>query len=353
MTNEEISKSIEEKTMIVAEAAVKRQYSLQPEIWNRYGDRGRELSVRDMTYHIPYLTEALRASDPSSFVNYVLWVKELFGGLNFPDESLPVMLACLRDVMKEIFSKQVSEISTEYIEAALRKIEQSYEKQPSFIPDNAPHSELAKTYLNLLLKGKRQQGAELIMDSVEKGLSIKDIYLHVFQASQYEIGRLWHSKKVTVAQEHYCSAATERIMSQLYARIFSTERRSLIYVGACVGGELHQIGSRMVADFFEMDGWDTYYMGADTPTPSILQAISEHHADILGISLAMVFHRSSLENLIQSVRKSEHAEKLKIIVGGYSFIADPNLWKAVGADGSANNAEEAVILANRLTEGRE
>ncbi len=306
-----------------------------------------------MAYHIPYLTEAVRASDPSPFVNYVLWVKELFKGLNFPDEALPVMLACMRDVIKEIFPGEVSAMTAEYIGAALLKADQSFEKQISFIPDEAPHAELAKTYLNLLLQGKRPEAAECIMNAVKQGVSIKDIYLYVFQASQYEIGRLWHGKKVSVAQEHYCSAATERIMSQLYARIFGTERRGRTYVGACVGGELHQIGSRMVADFFEMDGWDTYYMGANTPTPGILQAISEHNADILGISLSMSFHRSTLENLIQSVRKSEHAEKLKIIAGGYSFIADPNLWKAVGADGSADNAEQAVILANRLADGKE
>ncbi len=353
MTNEEISRAVEEKTMIVAEAVVERQYSLQPEIWKRYGERGRELSVRDIAYHIPYLTEAVRASDPSPFINYVLWVKELFKGLNLPDESLPVTLACMRDVTEEIFPVEISGITTEYIEAALRKADQSYEKQPSFIPDEAPHAELAKTYLNLLLQGKRQEAAAHIMAAVEKGISIKDIYLHVFQASQYEIGRLWHTKKVSVAQEHYCSAATERIMSQLYANIFSTDRLGRSYVGACVGGELHQIGSRMVADFFEMDGWDTYYMGANTPTPSILQAISEHHADILGISLSMSFHRSTLENLIRSIRESEYAKNLKIIVGGYSFIADPELWKAVAADGSAENAQEAVTLANRLTERRE
>lgn len=350
MTNEEISRAVEEKANILAEAVAERQYSLQPELWKLYGERGRELSVRDMAYHIPYLTEAIRASDPSSFVNYVLWVKELFRGLNFPDDVLPVMLECMRDVTEEMFPGEVSETTGEYIGAALRKTDQGFETQLSFIPDESPHAELAKTYLNLLLQGKRHDAAARIMTAAEQGVSIKDIYLHVFQASQYEIGRLWHSKKVSVAQEHYCSAATERIMSQLYANIFSTDRAGRSYVGACVGGELHQIGSRMVADFFEMDGWDTYYMGANTPTPSILQAISDHHADVLGISLSMSFHRSTLEDLIRTVRKSEYAEKLKIIVGGYSFIADPNLWKAVGADGTAENAQEAVILANRLTE---
>ena len=46
----------------------------------------------------------------------------------------------------------------------------------------------------------------------------------MFQCSQYEIGRLWQMNKLTVAQEHYCSAATQLIMSLLYPRIFDTKK---------------------------------------------------------------------------------------------------------------------------------
>ena len=67
---------------------------------------------------------------------------------------------------------------------------------------------------------------------------------------------------LSVAQEHYCTAATQLVMSQLYPRIFSTERRGRTLVAARVADDLHEIGLRMVADFFEMEGWDTFYVGA-------------------------------------------------------------------------------------------
>jgi len=40
---------------------------------------------------------------------------------------------------------------------------------------------------------------------------------------------------------------------------------------------------------------------------------------------------------------------VKILVGGYPFKVEPELWKTIGADGSANGAREAIELANRLT----
>jgi len=349
MTAEDISKIIEEKTQSIAQLSVERQYALQPEIWERYGEKGRELSIRDIAQHLVYLTQAIRAGDSAIFVNYALWLKELFAGLGFPDSVLPVMLECMQEILKETLPEEISAAANEYIQAASDKLNLTSAKEESFIPDNAPHAELARNYLKLLLQSNRNDAAKLIIDAVEKGASIQDIYMNVFQASQYEIGRLWHTKQVSVAQEHFCSAATERIMSQLYGRIFTTKRIKQTYVGACVGGELHQIGARMVADFFEMEGYDTYYMGANTPAPSISDAIAEHNADILGISCTMSFHRSALEDLIKSVRASaDTPPNLKIVVGGYSFIKKPDLWKEVGADGMAKNAQEAIALANRL-----
>ena len=41
--------------------------------------------------------------------------------------------------------------------------------------------QLSKTYLNLLLEAKRSEAGILILQAVENGVSIKDIYLKVFQ----------------------------------------------------------------------------------------------------------------------------------------------------------------------------
>ncbi|MDZ7776615.1 MAG: hypothetical protein U5L09_13885 [Bacteroidales bacterium] len=56
-------------------------------------------------------------------------------------------------------------------------------------------------------------------------------------------------------------------MSQLYPYIFNSQRVGKSMVAATVGGELHEMGIRMVADFFEMEGWDTWYLGANAPAP--------------------------------------------------------------------------------------
>ena len=181
-------------------------------------------------------------------------------------------------------------------------------------------------------------------------MSIKDVYMYVFQRTQWEIGRLWQTNKLTVAEEHIFTAATQLIMSQLYPYLFGETDFKGKVIAACVGRELHEVGLRMVADFLEMDGWNTIYVGANTPTRTLLETISKEHPDIIALSITIIPHLKNLRDVIKHIRDNRNFNHIKIIVGGYPFIQENRLWKQVNADGSAINAEEAVKLANQFFE---
>jgi methylmalonyl-CoA mutase cobalamin-binding domain/chain len=213
-----------------------------------------------------------------------------------------------------------------------------------------PLDDLANQYLAALLTGDRHQATKLILDSFQQTNNLKQIYLHVFQPVLREIGRLWQINQVTVAQEHFSTATTQLIMAQFYPYLFTSPKNGRVLVATCVGGELHEVGMRMVADFFEMEAWDTYYLGANTPAESIVRALLDRKADILGVSATMTYHISAVQNLIRAVRSAEGCRGVKILVGGYPFNLAPDLWKDIGADGFAQNAVDAATMANKLLE---
>jgi methanogenic corrinoid protein MtbC1 len=157
--------------------------------------------------------------------------------------------------------------------------------------------------------------------------------------------------KLSVAQEHYCTAATQMIMSQLYAHIFTSEKNERTMVATCVEGDYHEIGARMVADFFEMEGWNTFYLGANVPAPSILQTLAERQADLIVISATMTYHIRAVRKLIKAIRSSESTANVKIMVGGYPFNIASELWREVGADAYSASALESVKIAERLVQG--
>jgi len=211
-----------------------------------------------------------------------------------------------------------------------------------------PQIGLAKRYLDFLLRGERQAALDLVQDAIRSGTGIREIWLRVFQGSQYEIGRLWQSNKISVAQEHYCTAATQMIMSQLYSHVFSGPRHRRVLVTACAPGELHELGMRMVADFFEMDGWDTYHLGANMPVAALVAYVAQRRPDLLGLSATMTFHLEGVTAMIRALRASQETCGVRIMVGGHSFSRELDLWRDIGADGYARDAESALVAAGHL-----
>jgi signal transduction histidine kinase len=154
--------------------------------------------------------------------------------------------------------------------------------------------------------------------------------------------------QATVAQEHYCTAATQLVMAQLYPYLFSQPKNGRRLVATSVADELHEVGLRIVTDLFEANGWDTVYFGANVPFQGLLQALEQHRPDLLLISATIAYHLPAVEELIARVRSAAVDPAVTILVGGYPFNLDPELWRRVGADASAADAMGALQTANRL-----
>jgi methanogenic corrinoid protein MtbC1 len=267
--------------------------------------------------------------------------------LKLPGNALPTSLEFTRQVLMEHLPPDQAQPALDLLDAGLKHLVAAPATPESFIVPANPLSDLARRYLEALLGADRRSASGMILQAVQAGRPVKDLYLYVFQPAQREIGRLWQTNQISVAQEHFCTAATQMIMSQLYPYIFTGERKDRRLVASCVGGELHEIGARMVADFFEMEGWDTYFLGANTPPESIRRMVDEHHADILALSATMTFHLGEVADIITAVRQNSVAQP-RILVGGYPFNLSPVLWQRVGADGYAADAEKELAEAERV-----
>lgn len=201
-------------------------------------------------------------------------------------------------------------------------------------------------FFTQLRNGKRRECTDLVIDLLEKGTDIKDIYVNIFQKSLVDIGALWQQNKITVADEHLCTAIIQSIMMALYRFITPDKPHNKKAVIACIGNELHEVGARMVSDFFEMDGWDVTYLGANVPTRDILSTITSNNADLLGISCTLTKNVEFVKELISLSRDCK--SNIVIAVGGYCFNSNPLLYKYVNADIWSSDAQGTVKLSKEL-----
>lgn len=342
------TKMIHENLNDLSNYITKLHFENNPSLLERYGSEGKIKCYQDALYHLNFLEEAMTMELPEMYSNYILWAATMLKSRNIPETDLEENLDYVQKAIHEILGSEFSNITKGYINIAKEKLLEKNEEIKSFITDENPLKNEVTKYLDYLLNGKRHEATQLITDLISQGISIKDIYQYIFQISQYEVGQLWQCNKITVAHEHYCTAATQQIMSGLYSYIFSSNRNGKTLVACSISGELHELGIRMVTDFFEMEGWDTYYLGANMPENQLQLALKEYKADILALSVTLPTHVSKSVSLIDSLRNKDEFKNLKIMVGGYPFITNPNLWKKVGADAFAKNATEAISKANEL-----
>lgn len=179
--------------------------------------------------------------------------------------------------------------------------------------DSIPSSTF-ESYVESLVSGNKRYCLSIVEALIDKGMPISNIYTHLFQRSLYKVGRLWEENKISVAVEHVATAITESLLAQIYPRAAALPKHGRRAVVACVTGERHQIGSRMVADILELRGWDSHYLGADTPKDALLDLLLTLQPDLLGLSVSL---SSNIDQARRFFREAlAHHPAMLCIVGG-------------------------------------
>lgn len=178
--------------------------------------------------------------------------------------------------------------------------------------------EIYDKYLISLLAGKRLECFTIIQNLLDRNIEITDLHENLIKRSMYEVGDLWELNKITVANEHLATAISETLLNLTYPHIFETKRKGKKAVIACCTHELHQLGAKMVADILEFNGWDSHFLGANTPLDDMINYIDKIAPGVVGISLSYRPNLSHLKRAVDSIR-SEFPH-LDMLVGGHAFL---------------------------------
>ncbi|WP_159452120.1 cobalamin B12-binding domain-containing protein [Hymenobacter roseosalivarius] len=268
------------------------------------------------------------------------------------DQELTQQLTALKQVLAQRLPITEYIAAAGHLSAAFKELEQPMAvvtpAPPASSLHESPLKHLATSYLTYLLDGQRTEAINLLKTEVKRGTDVRLLYEHVFMPVQWELGSRWHKGEISVAQEHYCTAATELAMAMLQPYLQVAPSNGFSFVATTVSGDLHSVPVRMVSDFLEFDGWTPFFLGANTPTDGIWQAVVGFKVDLLVIGASMAHHVGILRQLISAKHATSGAERVFVMVGGEPFNTDPALWRSIGADAYAPNARAAVEAARNL-----
>jgi methanogenic corrinoid protein MtbC1 len=205
-----------------------------------------------------------------------------------------------------------------------------------------------ESFLNLVLERRRRDAAEYILSLKDTGFPHERLFSDVVLPALREVGRLWQTKEISVADEH---AATEICRYVIFRVIDSIPRDTRLpykAVVACVPGEEHEMAARVLADYMEARGWTVIFLGRSLPEDDLVAAVSENAADVVILSVTMIANLPALRDLLKRLR--EISPGAKAIVGGRAAIRAQAVLRAQ-ADAVVPGFEEAHSVSLRLVRG--
>lgn len=202
-------------------------------------------------------------------------------------------------------------------------------------------------FRDFLLEAKEQEALLMIWELHPSRENLFEIYEHMLVTTMVQIGNMWEAGVVNVAVEHYASQVVHKIISMLSTITSSTPKNGKKAICMSLNSEPHTIGMRMISEYLNYCGLDSYFIGTSVPTDSLIEMMLKRKIHLLALSATMQEHLDALTNLIARLRGEPRFDHVKILVGGQAFVHNPQGWEQVGADGYANDFDG---LENWLSE---
>lgn len=312
------------------------------------GDVGRirRLCHEDMGHHLDSLLSALSLGDARPFADYIEWLRGVLEHRGFALSHLSDALRMTRDWIKENIRESGVDAALALLEHGIALLQADHRTGTAPARDPVPSS--VADHALALLAGSRGRATEQVMAALAEGASLADVSVDLVQPALYEIGRRWQENQVSVAQEHLATATAQSVLLKAYAAADFKPPNGHSAVFACVEGNHHGVGLRMVGDAFEVMGWEVDFLGTDVPTAALIEFAGSERPDLLGLSVALSHQVPTLRETIGRLRVELGTATPSILIGGRGLNALSGSILRLGADlylPDARAASEAAQTA--------
>ena len=205
-------------------------------------------------------------------------------------------------------------------------------------------------FINLLELEDKEAAVDLILSSLEeKKIDIVSLYTNILAPSLNNMKGNIEDSDASIWKEHVRSSIIRTIIECCYP--FVIKQKNEMYKNAnygkviiiCPSEEYHDIGARIVSDFFTLCGYETIFVGSNTPKDEFLKVIDYINPKYLAISVTNYYNLVAVKDTIKKIRKFSN-KKLIILVGGHAFKNNPEAFKNIGADMVIDNFNDIKNL---------
>lgn len=200
-------------------------------------------------------------------------------------------------------------------------------------------------FLALLEAENKQKAVQYALNLLESGKTdVRTLYSQILAPSLNQMQCRLADKKVCIWKEHVRTGIVRTIVECCYPYVVkerdkagSAKNKTTVVI--CPPEEYHDLGARMVADFFTLCGWDAVFVGGNTPYNDFYNAASQIRPDIIAISITNYYTLVAARKIIADL-KALLGASVKIVVGGYAVREATGNFETLGADYRAETFED-------------
>ena len=205
--------------------------------------------------------------------------------------------------------------------------------------------ESSLTLKEAIEKGLKEKASEITTAMLGNSSPLDIVNAHVIPALD-NVGKRFEEKKLFLPQllmsAEAAKASFEVIKATMSADGSSVKKGSIVI--ATVHGDIHDIGKNIVKLLLENYGYNVIDLGKNVPPETVLRAVTDNHAPLVGLSALMTTTVPAMEETVKLIK--ENAPWCKTVVGGAVLTQD--YADKIGADKYAADAMETVRYAESV-----
>ncbi|MGZ4590626.1 MAG: corrinoid protein [Actinomycetes bacterium] len=211
--------------------------------------------------------------------------------------------------------------------------------------------EILKALYDETLVGNAPEVLRLTEHGLAEGMEPETILFEALIPSLEEVGARFERGDFFVPEMLIAGKAMAGALDRLRPLLAQTGAETVgKFVMGTVKGDVHDIGKNLVNIMLEGAGFEVIDLGVQVAPEKFVAAIEEHRPDIVGFSAFLTTTMPMFKANINALEKSGLRDQVIVLVGGAPVTQE--YADAVGADGYAADASQAVKLAKDLIEKR-
>jgi methanogenic corrinoid protein MtbC1 len=321
-----------------------------PEFHERYGAKALAGWKDNLAHRLEEICVALDTGHSEFLLADIKWERLSFQARQFPEADLAMSLKSLATVLGESLPERAQDSVLNLLDQAQASFESPVLPTDSYLDPAQPSHRHALKFIQTVLDGDVRKAVSDLQELVTGGTGPIELAQDILVPAQREIGRMWHNAEATIFEEHL---VTEACLQALIAISHSCEAKpanAKTVMLASVAGNQHDLGIRLLAFDFQIEGWRSINLGTDMPGKEIKAAALKYQPDLVILSAALSVQLPALEQAVACI-KDALAEKAFILIGGRALSGLDKEARLFGANATGTSLEQARDIGQKLLAG--